>query len=145
MAITFDTNDYEQVRKAIDADLTADTLPNDVIALDIYQGEALSQIETAVAALSEQQQTDNAATIKRAAILLTGSLIAPKIKIVTSETLEGDRFTFQNKDLVKIADDLNSSAFGVIGRLLKKLTDAPTVGDSSFAYGLFSTAKANPK
>lgn len=145
MALTFDAGDYEQIRKAIDADLTADVLPDELIGLDIYQGEAIEQVNNALIALTDQQRTDNAATIKRAAILLTASLLATKIKVVTSEVLEGDRFTFQNKDLNKLKSDLESAAFGIIGRLLNALLAIPTPADGSFAYGLFDTVKANPK
>lgn len=143
--LTFEAADYEQVRKSIDVTLTADALPNEIIALDIYQGEAISQILSAVAALTDEQKTANAAAIKRAAILLTGSLIAPKIKVLTSETLEGDRFTFQSKDLAKISSDLAASAFGVVGRVLELVLETPTPTNSDFASGLFDTAKANPK
>jgi hypothetical protein len=144
MAIEFDATDFENTRKAIDVSLTADALPNDVISLDIYKGEAVSQIESAVAALSAEQKTAQAAAIKRAAVLLTAAFIAPKIKVLTSETIEGDKFTFQQIDLAKIASDLETRAFGVVGRILNEVLEVPTPTASGY-INLFTTAKANPK
>lgn len=145
MQIEFVIEDYESVRKLIDITLSENELPEAVIALSVYEGEAVEVITDALSSLTEEQATDNAATIKRAALRLTASYLAPKIPQLTSEVLEGDKFTFAEKDFAKISADLETQAFNIVNRLLKKLSDAPKEIDTSFPAGLFTTAKACPK
>lgn len=76
--------DYDQVRAAIDVDLTPDVLPDATIAMDIFQGRA----EDAVIAAYPEAETaaDPAAVhVRRAVIYLTAALILPSLYAVSDE------------------------------------------------------------
>lgn len=145
MAISFSETDYKNVRALIDISLTADDLSDDQIGLDSFKGEAVEIIEHAVASLSEEQQTEYATQIKRAAIRLTASFLAPKVPILTSEVLEGDKFTFADKNFAKVSADLEKEAFGIVARILKAVSDTPTETSTSFAEGIFTLGGASCK
>lgn len=145
MAISFDAADCEQVRKAIDISLTSSELTDETIKLDIYKGDAEAAIDDALSNLTNDQKTAQAADIKRAVMNLTAAYIAPKVPHLTSETLEGDKWTFQNKDYSLISEQLENKASVIVARILKAVAVAPAPVDTSFAASLFTTAKANPK
>jgi len=145
MAITFDTADYEEIRKAIDTTLSENTLSDTVISSSLYEGAAIEVVEAAVASLDAGQQTTYSPRIKRAAKYLTASYVCPAVPALSNETIEGDQQSWQNRDLTKLAKELEGRAYDVIQRILTEAKGEPSPSDSSFAEGLFTTAKANAK
>lgn len=138
--LTFAEGDYDEVRHAISADLKANALPNTTIDFSIYKGEAESRINRAIVGLTEQQITDAAAELKRAGIFLTAAFIAPRIRIIVKETLEGDELQWQNHDLTKLAADLIASGSGILNDVVSVATSAPRDGISD-VFGLAGASK----
>ncbi len=80
------TSDYPAVRAAIDIYLDAQTLPDAVIALDIYQGAAERVVMARVPGW-ETLQGDDLARVETAVVYLTASLICPAIPAIFRETM----------------------------------------------------------
>lgn len=145
MAITFVEDDYEEIRRAIDVTLTANTLPSTVISSDLYEGQAIEVVESELANLTEPQLAEYADRIKRAAKLLTAAYVVPAVPAISNETVEGDTLAFQNRDLKALASELQSRAYDAIQRILTAAAAAPQTIDTAFAANVFTTSKANAK
>jgi hypothetical protein len=89
-----DSTRYDDIRAALDISLDKSSLPDAIIELDIYLGEALRWIDaqTPVPPYTEENRTGDRA--KNAAIFFAAALLAPVIPDVLSERqLTGEEYT----------------------------------------------------
>lgn len=138
---TFDAATCKEIRSAIEITLTENDLPDTTINYSIYRGEAVARVNSSVASLTDEQITAAESDLTRAALFFTAALIAPTIRLVNKETLEGDELSWQNTDLSKLASSLEGRAAGIISRLLVSLDSNNPEGVTD----IFSTAGAPAK
>jgi hypothetical protein len=110
----FGNTEYDEVRAAIDLRVTADTLPNTVIALPAFEGEARAYIGGLV---KDATITNYADRVKTAAVLYTAALLLPSLPDVTREQIPGGMMWFGPKDLLKLSALRKEEALIVVGAL----------------------------
>lgn len=125
-------SDYNDVRAALDATLDAVSLPDSVISSPIYQGIAEMQIVARVPTAATLTGVE-AIQVRVATILLTASLIAPAVPMLTREQDKDYSYQRQAIDWTEVASRLQSRVDSILGSLAG---DAPTVeGGVSFMFG----------
>lgn len=133
-----DADSYNEVRATIDVSLTSRQLPDDVIAMSVYQGlaerEVIRAYPTAVADLDDPVLGPH---IKRAVVFLTASYLVPQVPFVIKENFGNYTYTRKEIDLEGLADNLR----GLAENELAILNDAEV--DYSPVPTLFTTAKAS--
>lgn len=106
MALTIEAGDYESIRKLIDINLTAATLSDDVIALDVYKQAAIDWVKA--------RTSNEDAAAKRAALYKESSLLALVIPTLTSESNAGYSYQRKIADPVELSQRLEASAIDYI-------------------------------
>lgn len=137
MALTFENTDYDQIRAAVDLELTADNLPDAVIKNTVFEGAALDYVNSV---LKPQTITDNPEKAKRAAILYCAGLIIPSLTHVVKEDIPGGTISYQNRDLLALAEARNAQAGAIIGQL--QATENPPAQDAG-NFHFFGVASAS--
>lgn len=108
-ALPIPITDYEAIRKAIDITVTAAMLPDTVIGLSIFSGQAESWVDTQDPDWATR--TGSAAlAIRRAAIYRAAANLVPALPSLTREQMGDASFTYATRDLAATVDDLNSKA-----------------------------------
>jgi hypothetical protein len=109
-----DANDYAMVRAAIGVEVDARALPDDIIALPIYQGAA----EIWAHGLDEDwaaRTGDERTALKCGVALKTASLLVTAMPFLIEETFGRTQgFRRQEVDIDKLAAFLNSRASGFL-------------------------------
>lgn len=110
-------DDYPAVRAALDTSLTKKMLPDNVIALKIYQGRAESLV-TGRDPDAATRTGDDRQRIQRAVIYLTAALIAPAVPQILQS--RGQYLSYQRRviDWEKRAAELKQMAHDEIDELL---------------------------
>lgn len=134
--VVFPTAAYDEIRAAVDVSLDADALPDSVIEYTVYKGEAEARVRQLTAALSDAELLVHNADLQRAALLITAGLIAPRIRIIVRETLEGDDLQWQTHDLGKLSASLLESGIAVINRVLLVVNPAGAQMGITDVFGL---------
>ena len=123
-----DTTDYPSIRAALDITLGTKSLPDDIIALDIYQDAAeLEVLNRDPLALSRTGV--DAAHIHAAAILYCASLIAGgMVSRVTAESLPGVSYNYSRQavDWPQRAEALAQRANHEMDAVLQKFATTPS-------------------
>lgn len=92
MPLAFGTTDYDAVRAAIRTSLDAENLPNEIIALPIYEGRALAGIAA--------RTTNTTAHALTAATYLCAALLFPAVpQLLTDADDVGGRYTVAKVDI----------------------------------------------
>lgn len=104
--------DYAQVRAALSPLIDEDMLPDDIIAMDVYQGVVEAQVSDRVAdAATIALGSDALARRLRAAVaLLIAARIAPVVQQVVMADQAGTVYRLQETDWLARAAELRSSA-----------------------------------
>lgn len=101
---------FDAIRKAISLELTAKEIPDEVIALPIYQGTAERWAALIDPAIATRQNAELEAA-QNAVILKTASLLVAALPILEREEFgPGEGFTRQKVDRAKTAEQLASRA-----------------------------------
>jgi hypothetical protein len=111
MPYSFPSGKYDEVRAAIGLDVDSGDLPDSLLDLDVYKGEAQRYIERN---LTESEYTNSTWTdaVTAAAIYYIAFLAIPRIRIITSERVAGGNLSYANVDLKLIAERLSSQSSG---------------------------------
>lgn len=111
-------SDWSAVRAALDITLTSVQLPDATIALDIFSGKAMREVEARVADATTLTGDDEIA-VTNAAVFLTASFIAPSLPALTQG--RGQNLQWQRKgvDWNQRARDLREQAEAEIAGLLE--------------------------
>lgn len=126
--------DYDSVRAALDALLDCETLPDDVIALDLYAGAA----ERAVLArdpLAETRTGSALARVRAAAVLYAASYLAPVVPQLTSERFADYSYSRNGQDWAKLAASLRARADAELDTVLETRRSAGALGVFTVARG----------
>lgn len=102
-------SDYDAVRKALDVELDADTLSDDVIGLDIYAGAAERDV-LARDPLAAVRSGVDAQRVRTAVILYTAAYLAPVLPRLTGEHHADYSYTRQAIDPDELAGTLRARA-----------------------------------
>lgn len=119
MAYTFSATFYPDVRARIGPEATDVTVPDEMLQLAVYKGEAERFI---MRSLTEAQYTDPAFSDEAdyAATLYLASLVVTTLRVVDSENLAGGgKMTYAKFDATKIATELLAQANARIAEVLK--------------------------
>lgn len=81
------SSDFDSIRKAIDLDLTASDLPNEVIGLDVFHGAAEREV-IARHPNAASETGDDLKRVQSAVIYLTAARIAPTVVRKTSISIQ---------------------------------------------------------
>lgn len=87
MASLLTTDDFEQVRKSLDVDLTVTSLPDSIISMSIYQAAAIADV-LAIYSSAESETGADFQRCKRAAIYFCAARLAPAVVRLTSITTQ---------------------------------------------------------
>lgn len=118
------SNDYPAIRAALDVQLDADDLSDDVIAMDIYIGAAELWIADRDS-LSATRTGNELTHIRAATIYYTASLLAPALPRLASESLEDAQVQWQKQDWAQLASELQQRAETHLQAVLDASEDAP--------------------
>lgn len=106
--IDLGASDFESVRKLIDVQLTADQLPDTVLGLDAYEGEAIRWVA---------QRTDNEdADARNAAVYVLAVLVIPALPRFLSESNAGYSYSLEKVDWKARIEQLMYLAENAISR-----------------------------
>jgi hypothetical protein len=137
------TGQFPGVRAAIDISLDASNLPDDVIDLPQYRGDAERWIVASnpdaatYAPGSEQYQTTQVA-----AIYACAALIGPAVPMLTGETYsDGYRYTRDKVDPLALADSLWLKARQALAAAMD--TDVPALTERAPSRFVFTRAPGN--
>ena len=118
MPILLGPADYDAVRQAIEIGTSADDLPDQVIALDQYAGEAERQVLALAANLAPTftvaRGTDGWRQLETAAALLCASLIVGAIPQLTREQFADYRYVRLPIDPIALARSLRTRAVALV-------------------------------
>lgn len=119
MPLILTGDDYPAIRAALDPALTADLIPDAVIALDLYQGLAEArvrdQVPTADALVAAGG--DPARQVRAAAALYCAALLAPVVPRLVSEQIGRDyRYQRQEVPLDVLVRELEGRATDALAR-----------------------------
>lgn len=136
MAELLTVAEYPAIRATIDVTLTAKALPDSVIGMAPYAGEAAAWV------LGEQPDastyvigTDEYNAAQRAAIYACAALLVPAIPIITSEAYgNAFRYTREKYDPTVLAESLWAKAREAIDKTREDETPVVT-GPSRFFFG----------
>jgi hypothetical protein len=118
------SSDWPAVRAALDVTLDSNSLPDATIALDIFSGKAMREVEARVTDATTLTGDDETA-VTNAAVFLTASFLAPSLPALTAG--RGQFLNWQRKgmDWEQRARDLRAQAEDEIAGLLEPAsTDA---------------------
>ena len=101
--------EYPAIREAIDTELVADDLPDEVISRTTVAGAAEDWIEDSDPDWATRTGRQERA-ILRAAIYYCASLLVRRVALMTSETMGNYRYTVVASDPDKLIADLRSMA-----------------------------------
>jgi len=97
-AYTFPDEKFPEVRAAIGTEVDETLLPDEVLAMNIYEGEAERWI---MSNLTEEQWTDQASSADYAATLYIAGLVAPTLRLISEEKLPAGFLKYEPQDLAK--------------------------------------------
>lgn len=138
MPYTFNQDRFTDVRAAIGLDVDIRSLPDEVLALNIYQGEAERYIERNLTQTQWEAKVEEA---EYASALYLASLVVPNLRVVTKENIVGGSMTYANVDLQAIAKDLRDRAAGRVNDIIEAQGGTPAE-PSGVNLVYFGTAKA---
>ncbi len=118
-----DPSDFNAIRAAIDTDLTAEDVPDEIVALAIYQGAGEAEVLRRVPGAADLTG-DDAESVKVAAVLFTASLLATGLPRITQEKIGSYSYSLArgSGDLAGIAAALRRRAEAALAPILP---DAP--------------------
>lgn len=104
-------SDFPAVRAALDTELTEANLPNNTIALDIYQGAAEREVKGRDEDW-ESRTGEELLRLKAATVYLTAARLAPSVVRITSMNVQGRDLSYskQTFDPEKKAAELRALA-----------------------------------
>jgi len=119
-----DSSDWPAIRAALDVTLDAAQLPDATIALDIYSGRAMREIQARITGATALTGDDEL-KVTAAAVFLTAANIAPAMPAIMRA--ESQHLAVQRKevDWNKRAADLRQAAEEEIAGLLEPDTAGP--------------------
>ncbi len=120
---------YPAIRAAIDVTLTAELVPDAVIALDVYVGAATRAVQ-ARDPLWATRTGDDAIRLTTAAILLTAAALAPAVPQIVSERWGDQTYQRQPADMHALAAALRARADAALATVLAPsdaASDRPTM------------------
>lgn len=107
-----DAESYESIRKALDLSIDKGDLPDEVIALDLYSGEAERWVTSQIT-ISGPEATGSRA--KLAAIYMAAALLAPAVtQIVSQKDATGETVTLKTFDPNKKESQMRARAAEMI-------------------------------
>lgn len=104
-----DATHFDSVRRAIDVDLTADDLLDEVIGDDIYLERAAQQVLT-IDPDAASRTGDAEAAIQRATIFFLAALIIPAMPQIVSQQYVDYRVKFDQRSQAERIQDLRNQA-----------------------------------
>jgi hypothetical protein len=130
--------DHEDIRKAIDTDLTADDVPDDVIARSVYRGRGEAEVLRRVPD-AESLAGEDLAAAKLGAVLFTAALLAEGLPRLTQERIGNYSYSLarNSADVAGIAANLRRGAEAALAPILPE----PATARRRFAGG-FVVARA---
>lgn len=140
MPYTFDTDRFTDVRAVIGLDTDVGNLPDETLALPVYQGRTETYINEQLASLSDQQITDNKDKIDIAAVLYLASLVTPSVRAVIAENVVGGFIKYAQVDLEAIATNLRNQATIAVGEILEDI--GLPVPSASANINVFTVARS---
>lgn len=112
------SSDWPAVRAALDITLSSTQLPDATIALDIFSGEAMREVEARVTDATTLTGDDEL-TVTAAAVFLTASFIAPSLPSLTAGRGQNLQWQRQGVNWDQRARDLRERAEEKIAELLE--------------------------
>ncbi len=112
------SSEYPQIRAALSVSLSATTLPDATIALDVYAGEAQRWVLAAVPG-AESLSGAELATAKRAAVFHAAYLLAPAMPNITAQEMDGLSASQKARDWEQHAATLLGRAQAALGSLVE--------------------------
>lgn len=109
--------DYPAIRAAIDTSLTPEDLPDGVIGLDIYAGDAQREVRRRVPG-AEELAGDEAAEARAAAVLLCAALLVPAVPQIVGESHGDDTYSRKLADPATLAAELRARALDKLAALV---------------------------
>lgn len=107
-----DSSDYVSVRAALDTSLGKGELPDDMIALDLYAGEAQRWVASQITVTGSEATGPRA---KLAAVYMTAALLAPAVsQIISQRDASGESVTLKPFDPVAKEMQLRTRAASMI-------------------------------
>lgn len=130
-------NDYPDVRRALDATLTATLLPDSVIGSPIYLGEAERRV---IARLPEAASLTGvqAITARVATIYLLAALVAPVVPLITREQDKDYSYNRAEMDWSARASQLQADADTLLGGLAGDAVETEATTTAGWLFGLAS-------
>jgi len=116
MPYEFPDDKYQEVRSVIGVEVTESMLPDDVLSLDTFEGEA----ERFIMRYLTQTQIDDpiyADQINTAAVYYLASLAVPILPTVTSERIPGGSLSYADVDRTAQALALKNQATGILNTI----------------------------
>lgn len=106
------TEDYDEVRAALDVSLSKAELPDSVIAQRIYEGAALAELIDRYPDAETETDEDIIERLRRALVFLIAARLAPAVVRITAITItRGDvNFSRQTFDPKERAEELRALA-----------------------------------
>lgn len=140
MAFVFDPANYESVRKAIDVSLDDVTLPDSIIGLDIYAGEASRYIDRH---LTPEQQAAQPESTNTAAIYYAASFLCTALRQVRRERMAGGELEYQVIDILAKGTELLGKAGLTISAII--VASEPDILPVPVKIPLFFTSSVPPR
>ena len=134
MATLLGPSDWDDVRAAIDAQLTAALLPDRVIASPIYAAEARRRVLARVPdpdSLSAEQQL----SLRTAAILMAASLITPIVPTIVNERDKDYSYQRQAPNFADVAYQLRARADEMLGELAGEIVATEASAHAGWLFG----------
>ena len=110
--------DWPAVRAALDITLDANALPDATIALDIYSGRAMREVEARIEGATALTGDDEL-KVTAAAVLLTAAKIAPAMPALTRGKAQYLEYQREGMDWSKRSAELRAMAESEIAELLE--------------------------
>jgi hypothetical protein len=121
--------EYPMVRAAVDTSLGPRALKDEVIALDMYAGEAERQVLARDPnALTYDPDSDNGKRVRMAAVYWTAALLVPALPDLTSERFTDYSYTRSARDWAQHARDLVGRATAALNAVLVVEPSKSTAG-----------------
>jgi hypothetical protein len=129
-------DDYPSIRAALHVALTEDELPDTLLALDVYSGQAERRVRQAVPTLDDLPSEQRAAA-RTAAIYYCAAILAPRLPNLTAEGIGTYKVQAQAQDLKALAADLEQQASLALAQIPGEAAEqilAPPIFDVASGY-----------
>lgn len=115
-AYVFPDTKFPEVRAAIGTEVDETLLPDEVLAMNIYEGEAERWI---MSNLTEDQWTTSASQADYAATNYIAGLVAPTLRLISEEKLPAGFMKYEASDLsamsAKLLQQANDAITAILG------------------------------